>query len=146
MVHRLIPIIIVRLVYLNSASRSTDHPFDDFTTVLTSSIQANLSVIVTCIPFIKPVMDSLQTGILVSDVHTTISPRHPSFALRWLGSSSATRAGSGSNKWPKNSTHGNSTTATSGGPEEDGERFTGFGSEERMVIKQTKTVAVQTEP
>ena len=144
--HRLIPIIIVGLVYFDSASRSTDHPFDDFTTVLTISTQANLSVNVTCIPLIKPVMDSLQTGILISDVDTTISPRHPSFALRWLGSSSATRAGSGSNKWPKNSMHGNSMTATSGGPEEDGERFLGSGSEERMIIKQTKTVAVQTEP
>ena len=144
---RLIPIIVVRLVYLNSASRSADHPFDDFTAVLASSIQANLSVIVTCIPFIKPVMDSLQTGILVSDVHTTVSARQPSYALRWLGNGSTTRVGSSFNMWPKNSRHGNSTTATSGGrSEEDRERVLGFGSEERMIITQTRTVAVQSEP
>ena len=91
-------------------------------------------------------MDSLQTGILASDVHTSTAPRHPNYALRWLGSSSADKGGSGFNKWPKNSKQGNSTTATSGGSAEAQERGLSFGSEERMIIKQTKTVAIQSEP
>ena len=91
-------------------------------------------------------MDSLQTGILASDVHTSTSPRRPGYALRWLGSSSAAQAGSGFNNWQKNSRQGNSTTATSGGHEQAQGRGPSFGSEERMIIKQTQTVAVQSEP
>ena len=142
----MIPIIIVRLVYLNSASKSVDHPFDDFSTVMLSSIQANLSVIVSCMPFIKPVIDSLETGILASDVHTTSSARKQSYPLRWLGSSSGAKGDSGYSKRPKKSRQGNSATATSGGYEGQRERGLSIGSEERMIIKQTKTVAVRSEP
>lgn len=144
---RLVPIIIVRLVYLNAASESVDHPYDDFITVLITSVQANLSVITTCVPFIKPIIDSLQTGILASDIHTLTSSRHPSYALRWFesGSGSETRAGSVFNKWPKSNRQGNVTTATSGGLEERWEGGLHNDSEERMIIKQTKTVAVQSE-
>ena len=91
-------------------------------------------------------MDSLQTGILASDVHTSTSPRRPGHALGWLDSSSAAKSASGANKWQKNSRQGNSVVATSGGYEEAQERGPRFGSEERMIIKQTKTVAVQSEP
>lgn len=142
----MIPIIVVRLVYLNSASKSVNHPLDDFSTVMSSSVQANLSVIVSCMPFIKPVMDSLETGILACDVHTTASARKQNYALRWLGSSSAAKGDSGFNKPLKKSRQGNSTTATSGGYEGQRERGLSIGSEERMIIKQTKTVAINIEP
>lgn len=66
----IIPIIIIRLVFLNDASFSSDRAFDDFNTVLLTSIHTNLSIVVTCIPFVKPIMDGIQSGILASDVRS----------------------------------------------------------------------------
>ncbi|KAL9102559.1 MAG: hypothetical protein Q9163_002309 [Psora crenata] len=140
----MIPIIIVRLIYLNSSSRSLDHTFDDFATVMISSIHVNLSILAACMPFIKPVMDSLQTGILASDVHAT-NPnpdRNPKYALRWLGSSSADRTES-ELITPRDSLHGSRATVTSGESGEPWQRGSSNGSQERMIIRKMQTVEVQ---
>lgn len=57
------------MVYLASASRSSDRTFADFKTALVTEIDMNLSIIFACFPFLKPVMDGLQTGLLTSDIH-----------------------------------------------------------------------------
>lgn len=67
-VDRLIPIAILRIVYIKSASNSGDHTFDDLQTVLLTQIDMNLSIIFACFIFLKPFMDGLQTGLLASDI------------------------------------------------------------------------------
>ncbi|KAL8952508.1 MAG: hypothetical protein Q9222_001576 [Ikaeria aurantiellina] len=139
----LVPIIIIRLIYLNQVSKSSDHPKDDFSVVMATTIHVNLSIIVTCIPFIKPVMDSLQTGILASDIHTTTRTQEPSHALRWLKESSSKGKSSVSSGWPAAHPQRSFATVTSGPEEEQRERGLSVSSQDGMIIKQTKTVAVQ---
>lgn len=57
------------MVYLSSASKSSDRTFADFNTTIVTEIDMNLSIIFACFPFLKPVMDGLQTGLLNSDIH-----------------------------------------------------------------------------
>lgn len=57
------------MVYLSSASRSSDRTFADFNTAIVTEIDMNLSIVFACFPFLKPVMDGLQTGLLNSDIH-----------------------------------------------------------------------------
>ncbi|KAL8698019.1 MAG: hypothetical protein Q9224_002049 [Gallowayella concinna] len=130
------------ILFLSSRVFSSDHPRDDFPAVMVTSIHANLSILITCVPFIKPVMDSLQTGILASDVHATRS-RHPSYALRWLKDSSTQGGNSISQTWARNPAQSSSATATGGVNEEQGDRGLSVSSREGMIIKQTKTVAIQ---
>ena len=54
---------------------------------MTTEIGMNFSIITTCLPFLKPVIDSLQPGGLKSEVHTNPS-HHSSYALRSLRKSS----------------------------------------------------------
>ena len=67
MVNSNIPLIVTRLVFINQAARSQDHPYDDFNTVLLTELHVNLAVILSCAPFLKLVMHSLQTGWITSD-------------------------------------------------------------------------------
>ena len=57
------------MIYLSSAAKSTDRTFADFNTAIVTEIDMNLSIIFACFPFLKPVMDGLQTGLLTSDIH-----------------------------------------------------------------------------
>ena len=54
---------------------------------MTTEIAMNFSIITTCLPFLKPVIDSLQPGGLNLEVHTKPS-HHSSYALRSLRKSS----------------------------------------------------------
>ena len=137
---RLIPLIVIRLIYIKSAARSSNHALDDFLSVMMTSIHVNLSIVVACIPFIKPVMESLQTGLLASDVHTAAPLQRPNYALRWLKESS-TRAGVPT--WPINPNPRSSTEINGPDGEEHGQRGLSISSRERMVIKQTKTVDIE---
>ena len=88
--------IIVRLVFLHANGSSADHPFADFTTAVATSVHVNFSVVFTCLPFLKPVVDNLQTGIMAGAVHiprntpptTTQRQRYGSAQSRWYGSGS----------------------------------------------------------
>ena len=64
----MIPLAVLRLVYVKSASNSEDHPFDDLQTVLLTQVDMNLSIVFACFIFLKPFMDGLQTGLLASDI------------------------------------------------------------------------------
>lgn len=149
---RIIPIIIVRLVLVNASSDSIDHPFDDFHLAITTIVHVNLSIIVSCIPFLKPFMDSLQTGVLASDLRTR-HPIPPNGRLpislekisggRKAGSGSGLGSGSGSKKPIENQKHGYSATATSSGNDDQRETtVSGTSSDEKMVIQKKTTVAV----
>lgn len=138
---RMIPIIIVRLVFLSAFSNSTDHPFDDFSTVLTTIIHINFSIIVSCVPFLKPVMDSLQTGVLASDLRTR-NPVPSSSRLPISLEKISRKIGSGSKKLIESESQGYSATATSSGNDDQQDVLSGSSSKEKMVIQKQTTVAV----
>lgn len=116
---------------------------DDFPVAMATTIHVNLSIIVTCIPFIKPVMDSLQTGILASSIHATTKTQEPSHALRQLKQSSTKGKSSVSSGWPGTHTQRSFAISTSGLEEAQRDRGLSVSSQDGMIIKQTKTVAVQ---
>ena len=142
----MIPIIIARLVYLNQAIKSADRTHDDLNTTITSIFHANLSVVVMAVPFLKPFMDSLQTGILASDLRRLAPIKTSGLAwsstrpLRSLGKSKARSPSAGR---LRGAPPGNSTYASVGPNFEGHERDESVDSEEKMAIKQTRTVGVQ---
>lgn len=71
----MIPLAILRLVYIKSSSKSADHTFDDLHTVLLTQVDMNLSIIFACFIFLKPFMDGLQTGLLASDIQILSSKK-----------------------------------------------------------------------
>ncbi|KAI4221145.1 MAG: hypothetical protein LQ349_007916 [Xanthoria aureola] len=139
----LVPITVTRLVYLNNASKSPNHSMVDFPVVMATTLHVYLSVIVTCIPFIKPVMDGLQTGILASNVHTTTRTQEPSLALSWLKGNSTGERSAGSPAWPGTQTQRSFATVASGPEEAQRDRGLSVSSQDGMIIKETKTVTVQ---
>ena len=141
--YRIIPIIIVRLVFLSSASNSTDHPFDDFATTVIASVHINLSVIITCLPFLKTVLDSLQTGLLASDLRTRGRTQLFDYAFDSFGTRSRKGSCVASNKRIKSQDNQYITKVASvadSNPLEGG--LTG-NSQERMAISHTTTFSVQ---
>ena len=64
----LIPLVILRLVFINKALSSSDKTFDYRNTVFTSIADANAAILVACIPFLKPFMQGLDSGLLTSDL------------------------------------------------------------------------------
>jgi len=67
-IFRLLPLVVLRLVCLTSALSSPNKPFDYRTTVFATLANINASVLVACIPFLKPFMKGLDSGLLTSDL------------------------------------------------------------------------------
>ena len=65
-----IPVTVLRLIYIFTASKSADPTFDDFSTALATEIATNFSIIFACISFIKPFLDNIETGLLASRLRT----------------------------------------------------------------------------
>ncbi|KAI9757777.1 MAG: hypothetical protein M4579_003313 [Chaenotheca gracillima] len=93
----LIPLIILRLVFLSSAISSSDKTFDYRDTVFTSLADANASILVACIPFLKPFMNSLDSGLLTSDLRVR-GTKSTMFSHGVSVKASGTGGGSGSNE------------------------------------------------
>jgi hypothetical protein len=141
---------------MDDLSSSNDRSYDAFMTVLYTLLHMDISIIVSCIPFLKPFTDNLQTGILAGDLHTyTAGGREygrysDRIKLRHLGKKVLSTS-SGSNereKWMA----GSVLDATMSTNIESTSRqlpTTGLGSrgtsEEGLVIEQTVTVAVETQ-
>ncbi|KAL8918447.1 MAG: hypothetical protein Q9208_007353 [Pyrenodesmia sp. 3 TL-2023] len=141
----LVPLIVIRLVFINSAFNSSNHQRDDFRTVMATSIHVNLSILLSCMPFVKPVMDSLHTGILASDIHTMRPIQCSNHAVRWLREGRSTRSEKLGSAFELSRSRipRSYTTTAEGNEEEHGERGLSVSPQERMVIKQTTTIAVQ---
>ena len=52
------------------AEAPIDTSFSNIKTVIVTSVHANVSVIAACIPFFKPIMDAMQSGVMNSDLRT----------------------------------------------------------------------------
>lgn len=83
---RTLPLIILRLIYLYNLSHSTaDITWRSFNLALVTVLHADISIIAACIPFFKPIVDSLSVGMIANDLHFSLesneslspTPNHP---------------------------------------------------------------------
>ena len=153
---RTIPLIVLRLVYLHKALRASDKTAAYFEVELITAIHTNYSIIAACMPFLKPVVDSLSVGLMTNDIpmNTASDGSQPTSSSRDRFNPFAILAGrnqeyvpkrnSGWTKFP-NSDYTSSVTAGAA----DGIEFRDLQPPElqhRMVIAQTKTTEVTREP
>ncbi|MCJ1351581.1 MAG: hypothetical protein MMC33_001565 [Icmadophila ericetorum] len=148
-----VPIIIVRLVFLSIHASSSDQTYEGFSTTIATSVHINLSVIVTCLPFLKSVFDSLQTGHLASDLRTLgsspLSHRHALSYLKKPDRSAGVASPQATKQFRGRGEDTFSAVATvnskaEGKPwEREGWRNLNGGSKERMVINHTTTMEVE---
>ena len=68
--HRVIPLTVLRLVYVNRAVGSTDRTYEYFAAAVTTQVSMNVSIIATCVPFLKQFLDCIQPGWSASDTQT----------------------------------------------------------------------------
>lgn len=88
-VHSLIPVIILRLIYLHSALASSDKTFDYRDATYATLANVNASVLVACIPFLKPFMKGLDSGLLTSDLRVRAYGGPKSSLFQYSGSGKA---------------------------------------------------------
>ncbi|PQE17170.1 hypothetical protein CJF32_00009029 [Rutstroemia sp. NJR-2017a WRK4] len=147
----IIPITIVRIVYINRVAQSNDHTYEDFYLVMVTSCLLNASVAFTVIPFLNPIMDGLQTNILTGELRSmaTSSRTHGSmgYQLKEMVKNRSEPSSDGSKKSDKRWAglgHSGTHSATAGGnTTEDIWRRSSSASDKRMIINQSTTVAVQ---
>ena len=125
--------IVIRLVYLRQAFQSHDRPFADFYLVLLTSLHVNMSVLVTCIPFLKPIINGIQSGILAGDIRSlaTIDSNYLFTSSRRMKAKWGESEGSTAMKKLKSINTKESTQRLRS------------ESEEKMVIQETREVDIE---
>ena len=109
-------------------------------------------MVIMAVPFLKPFMDSLQTGILASDLRWLAPTKSSGLAwsstrpYRDLGKDSSSKVRSSSTGRLRGAPPGNSAFASVGSHSGSRERDSPVNGGEIMAIKQTKTVGVQLDP
>ena len=103
---------------------------DSFELAIVTVVHTNLNIIVTCFSFVKPVTDSLRTGILAGDIPEHISTSVPRYPLKRLGNHSGGEP------------TGSRDVLTSEGSSMPREGRRSWSSEERMIIRQDLSVDV----
>lgn len=163
-----IPLTILRLVFLSQAYSSDDTPYDSLNAAIVTQLSLNFAIILACFPFLKTFMDHVQNGLFTTDLRLapgvlgdSYGAKH-SYALGSVGRSKNTAKNSQSNSsgshgksianttiggtepWEMTPTPGVVTTARGGETSLDESRASSGGSD-RMIIKQTTAVTVQSE-
>ena len=64
----MIPVIAVRMVFITRFTNSLDPTWAGYQSSLLTQICANLSLALSCLTFVKPFLDSINTGMLSTDV------------------------------------------------------------------------------
>ena len=151
---RTIPLSIIRLIYFQKARHSSSTTASSFNLVLVTTVQTNTCVIASCLTFLKPLVDSLAIGLVKNDIRVPLGPGetnvgggriNPFSILSGRKTSKAQRLHHGT--WYPTSggkTTSDATAAKSG--EFELEDLEQHGSQDRMVIKQTKTTEVSSYP
>lgn len=86
----MVPVIVVRLAFIHESQKiHGDHLADSFRIAVVTVVHTNLNVIVTCLSFIKPVTEGLQTGILAADLPRTTASVTPRYRLEHFGKGSS---------------------------------------------------------
>ena len=71
MILSVIPVAILRLIYIFESNNSADPTYDYFNRALATEIATTFSIVVACISFIRPFLDSVETGLLASKLRNT---------------------------------------------------------------------------
>ena len=161
---RTIPLTVLRLIYLIRALRSSDFTKSSFNPELITVIHTNYSIIASCLPFLKPFLDSLAIGLMTNDIRIPINDDPTAktkaagagtvkdgnkminpFAILTGGSRYAKRTTGYGSGWTRSIVH-TGKGAGSAEPEHELRDLERYGSRERMVINQTRTAEVTSEP
>lgn len=120
---------------------------------LVTVIHTNYCIIATCVTFLKPLIEALSIGLMTNEIRiperltessknkTRINP----FAIRCGKKRLERRSAYGWTRYPDCSDY---TSTVTGGKDNslELENLERFGSRERMVINQTKTTEVHSDP
>ncbi|MCJ1452317.1 hypothetical protein MMC28_002659 [Mycoblastus sanguinarius] len=147
-----IPLTVLRLVFLYTAYHSSHTKISSFHTALVTVIYTNYCIIASCLPFLKPLVDSLAVGLMTNDIRVPIrsedsindKDKFNPFAILSGRNGFKARNAYG---WTRSPTSEYTSTVTAGRDNDvefrDLERY---GSRDRMVINQTKTTVVSSDP
>lgn len=58
---------VIRIVYLKKASDRLDFTFEGWPAALCALIEASISIIAACVPYLKPFLESLESGMMNKD-------------------------------------------------------------------------------
>jgi len=151
---RTVPLVIFRLINFQKSHRSSTTTDNSFNFALVTVIHTNFSVIASCTTFLKPMVDSLHIGLMKNDIQVPTE------------SDDMAVGGKRNNPFPNFSkskpkhTHDihrptwnprlggiSASTATTGtDPDFQLQDLERHGSQDRMLIKQTKTTDVSSYP
>ena len=73
------PLFALRTVYIGQALRTTDRTYAEFKSTVTTEVVLNVSIILACVPFLKLLLDNLQSGWSTSNVQTGAGFRNSSW-------------------------------------------------------------------
>ena len=141
-------------MYLSKVFHSTNNTTIDAVDVaLVTVIHTSYCIIATCVTFLKPVMDALSIGLMTNEIRV---PERLTESGKDRSRINPFAILSGENYFKKRSAHGwtrypgssDYTSTVTGGKDNDVElqNLERFGSRERMVINQTKTTEVHSDP
>ncbi|KAL9089033.1 MAG: hypothetical protein Q9159_002751 [Coniocarpon cinnabarinum] len=86
---RTVPVIIVRLVYLVPSLRSYNASSKLYAAVLASEVHVRVAMGLTCLPFIKAVLDAMQHGYITGEVYArrprATGTRDPDYTFKGSG-------------------------------------------------------------
>ena len=74
-----VPLFALRIFYTDQALRTTDRTYTEFKSVVTTEVALNVSIILACVPFLKLLLDNLQSGWSTSNVQTGAGFRNSSW-------------------------------------------------------------------
>ena len=122
---------------------------DSVNVAIVTVIHTNYCIIAAYMPFLKPLIDSLAISLMTNDIRVLVRSKESikdkskinSFAILSGGKRFQTRNAYGWTRFPGSSDY--TSTATSGKDNDvELQNLERCGSQERMVIKQTKTAEV----
>lgn len=139
-------------MYLSKVYHSTDTTIDAVDTALVTVIYPNYCIISICVTFLKPVIEALSIGLMTNDIRVptrlTESSKDRTRMIPFAILSGEKRLKKSAYGWTRYPTSSNYTSIVIAGKDTDLElqNLERFGSRERMVINQTKTTEVHSDP
>ena len=122
-----------------------------FNAELITVIHTNYSIIASCLTFLKPLIDSLAVGLITNNIRIPVRPQDDTKKKDKLNPF-AILGGKGFNTrnfygWTRSQSSGYSATVTTGTVNDvELQDLEQYGSRDRMVINQTKTTVVASDP
>ena len=144
---RIPPLTVFRLYQLKKGSHSLDPTYNNVNASIITQLAMNLSVIVACVPFSRPIMKDVKSGILGGfRINSTAHGSPDSSTARILKAMPQTRGrpGDGFLLTPESNSTKPFITSGRNPAETLTSRCSSLGSN-RMVIKQTMGFAVHSE-